>query len=135
MRNEFRGAILQSLSLSGNFLRTLDGRLTHSLGQLRRLHLGHNMITHLPVVLPPEYYHLTVRAPPLPHRLPPYCQMLNLSANQLSQLPDNLQVSLPKLEELDLSFNRFSSFSLVSSNFIDSIDRVYLAGTAPPLPP
>ncbi|GMT30404.1 hypothetical protein PFISCL1PPCAC_21701, partial [Pristionchus fissidentatus] len=104
---------LKSLSLSGNFLRTFDASLTHTLHALTSLHLAHNMITELPLLFPPEYYQL---------------KLLNLSSNQISYLPDNLGALLGNLKDFDLSHNRFSSLSTAAAEFINTVDHVYLSG-------
>ncbi|GMT30403.1 hypothetical protein PFISCL1PPCAC_21700, partial [Pristionchus fissidentatus] len=94
-----------SLSLSGNFLRTFDASLTHTLHALTSLHLAHNMIAELPLIFPPEYYQLKGAHAPLKFA-------------QHYYLPDNLGALLCKGSELYLSHNRFFSLSTAATELI-----------------
>ncbi|CAJ0575236.1 unnamed protein product, partial [Mesorhabditis spiculigera] len=101
------------LGFSGNFLRNFPPDITRTLRHLRRLHMAYNHIDWWPLQLPPEYSQL---------------QFLNVSGNQLSTLPDNVGSILPKVQELDISHNRFSSLTHASLVFVNDIERVHLQG-------
>ncbi|EPB76285.1 leucine Rich repeat-containing domain protein [Ancylostoma ceylanicum] len=104
---------LRTLSMAGNSLGGFHPDITATLPNLHNLNMAYNNIESLPLVFPPQYYHLV---------------FLNLSGNALSYLPDNLPYLLPNLKELDLSNNKFSTLSQSATDYIDQLERVHLGG-------
>ncbi|CAI5437469.1 unnamed protein product [Caenorhabditis angaria] len=105
--------IIESLAISGNFLKTFSDSYTHTLKNLLHLEMAFNTIAHIPVQLPSRYYHL---------------ESLNISGNQISYFPDNIHTILPNIKELDISNNKFTSFSYSDLAFLNNVDRVYMTG-------
>ncbi|CAJ0920589.1 unnamed protein product, partial [Mesorhabditis belari] len=104
---------IKELGFSGNFLRTFPPEITHSLRNLKRLHMGFNHIDWWPIQLPAEYNRL---------------EFFNVSGNQFSNLPDNIGSILSKVKELDISRNRLSALSHAGIVFVNDIKKVHLHG-------
>ncbi|VDO23436.1 unnamed protein product [Haemonchus placei] len=104
---------IRTLNVAGNSLGGFHPSITATLPSLHTLNMAYNNIDNIPLVLPPQFYHLI---------------FLNISGNLLSYLPDNLHYLLPNLKELDISNNDFSTLSLAASNYIDQLERVHLGG-------
>ncbi|PIO52660.1 leucine Rich repeat-containing domain protein, partial [Teladorsagia circumcincta] len=74
---------LRTLNVAGNSLGGFHPDITATLPSLHSLNMAYNNIESIPLVLPPQFYHLI---------------FLNISGNSLSYLPDNLSYLLPNLK-------------------------------------
>ncbi|VDM59762.1 unnamed protein product [Angiostrongylus costaricensis] len=104
---------LQTLSMAGNSLGEFHRDITATLPSLHSLNMAYNNIERIPLVFPPQFYHLT---------------LLNISGNSLTYLPDNLPYLLPNLKEFDISNNKFSTLTQTAVDYIDQLERVHLGG-------
>lgn len=84
-------ASVEELDLSGNALPSLNPMYTQNMPSLTRLHVADNKFGQLSPI-PSEYDQLV---------------FLNLSHNQLSQLPEDIHHYLGSLKSLDISHNQF----------------------------
>ncbi|VDM96121.1 unnamed protein product [Thelazia callipaeda] len=101
---------VEVLHLNGNHIASIEQQLIANMTKLNILHLGYNFIEYLPEKLPDEFAQLT---------------FLNLSGNQLSSLPEHSRTALPLLQKIDISDNRFVSFSItIIQQFFNSLEKV-----------